>query len=47
MSQLPALAQWAGLALIIIGGWIVGPGFGLVATGAAILIIGVANETPE
>ena len=45
MSQLPALAQWAGLVLIIIGGFLAGPGFGIAAVGAVALILGIFNES--
>lgn len=45
MSQMPALAQWAGLALIIIGGFVTGVGPGIVAVGVTALLLGIYNET--
>lgn len=45
MSQLPAVAQWAGLALIIIGGFLVTPGVGVAAVGGALLLVGILNES--
>lgn len=47
MSQLPAVAQWAGLVLLLIGGWLVGPGVGIATTGAVLLLVGLYNEAPE
>ena len=44
MSQLPALAQWAGLALIIIGGFLTGIGPGIAAVGVCALLVGLFNE---
>jgi hypothetical protein len=47
MSQLPALAQWAGLALIIVGGFLTGIGPGLIAVGTAALLVGYLNEAAQ
>lgn len=44
MSQLPALAQWAGLVLIIIGGFLTGVGPGIAALGVSALIVGFFSE---
>jgi hypothetical protein len=47
MSQLPALAQWGGLGLIVIGGWLADPALGIAASGVALLLLGILNEAPE
>jgi hypothetical protein len=48
LSHLPGLAQWAGLALIVLGGWLYSIPTGIAATGTALLLVGLANdETPQ
>ena len=44
MSQLPGLAQWAGLALLVLGGWLYSIPTGIATTGAALLLVGLAND---
>lgn len=46
MSQLPAVAQWAGLAIFVVGGFLAGIGFGLAALGAVLVVVGYTAE-PE